>query len=370
MKTQNKKKDYHKFWSQVQQQFSTVNFSNVLRVRDAIQYDSSLAQSLIPFLTQQVCITDELVIQNRFDLLSDDAKFNFISLISLSQNLITDVPDSLLQDQFIKSIYESYTENPPKVTFIPHESHPSLLQEFEQPPEIQSDYGTPEFFDELDSLLAKYPNSAESLVQENLHIEKIQDFYKFLTEFYSKSRSLEGSTYVIKYCIKPYIESLESSANRIIYEALLFISHSVPELLIDEMIQPIVFDPNSKIYQFELIQRLFREDLICQNMLARLFLLKPPSLEPKLQKDGLNIIKTAIQKSPQLSDEMQKHVLLHIRNQIKHWETDNAYSLLIFFFKYQNIQNSEIKQMAEDSISLIPEKMRLIALQQLNHQIQ
>lgn len=370
MKSQHKKLDYQKFWTQVQQQFSTINFTNVLRVRDAIQYDISLAHSLIPFLTQQICVTDGLEIQNRFELLSDNSKFNFISLISLSQSLIPEVPDILLQDQFIRSIYESYTESPPKISFIHHEHNPDLEQEYEQPPEIQSEIGTPEFYDELDSLLAKYPNSAESLIHEYLNISKIQDFYNLLTEFYSQSRSLEGSTFVIRHCIKPYIQSLESSANRIIYEALLLIAHSVPDLLIDEMVQPIVFDPQSKIYQFELIQRLFREDSICQNMLARLFLSKPPSLEPKLQKDGLNIIKTAIQKSPQLSDDMQKHVLLHIRNQIEHWKTDNAFNLLIFFFKCQNIQNSEIKQMAEDSISLIPEKMRAIAHQQLNHQIQ
>lgn len=369
MNRQNKKIDIQKFWTDVQQQFNTINFSNVLRVREAIQYDSSLAQSLIPFLTQQICVTDGLEIKNRFDLISDNSKFNFISLICISQNLISDIPDVLLQDHFIRSIYESYTEKPPKLTFNHLTHNPNPIQEDDQPPEIQYDVGTPEFFDELDIILAKYPNHAETLIQEYLHIEKIQDFYNLLTEFYSQSRSLEGSAYVIRYCIKPYIESLKSSANRIIYEALLLIAHSVPELLIDEMIKPIVFDSNSKIYQFELIQRLFREDLICQNMLSRLFLSKPPSLEPKLQKDGLNIIKTAIQKSPQLSDDIQKHVLLHIRNQIEHWKTDNAFNLLIFFFKCQNIQNSEIKQLAVDSISLIPENMRSIALQQLNHHV-
>lgn len=363
------KTDPQKFWSQVQMQFDAVNFSNVLYVRDAIQYEPALAQTLIPFLTQKICVTDELEIQNRFDLLSDNAKFNFISLLCLSKKVIADVPEILLQDQFIKSIYNSYNENPPKISLHSNVKSFQPVQQNEKPPEIQSEIGTPEFFDEFDAILAKYPNYAESMIKEYLNIEKIQDFYNLLTEFYSQSRSLEGSKYMIKYCIKPYIEALESSANRIIYEALLLIAHSVPDLLIDGMIQPIVFDPNSKIYQFELIQRLFREELICKNMLSRIFLSRPPSIEPKLQKDGLNIIKTAIQKSPQLTDELQRHVLLHIRNQIEHWKADNAYNLLIFFFKYQNIHNNDIKQMAADSISLIPDKMRSIALQQLNRQI-
>ncbi|OHT13946.1 hypothetical protein TRFO_43200 [Tritrichomonas foetus] len=363
-KVDERKKNPLEFWSHVQKQFDYPDFVNVTRVHDAMQFDQSLVNSLFPFLTQQICITDNLDIKTRFDLLSENAQFNFISLISISQNLLTEVPKELLVDPFIRSIYEAYSEKPPKITIsIPiEESH----SEEQPPPEIQAERLTAEFYDELDTILMNYPKYAESVLAENLPVNSFQLFYNSITGFYLQQRSLEGSTFVMRFVVRPYIEKMTSSANRLVSDALLSVSPLISEIIIDEMMKPIVFNPNSLVYQFEFLQRLFRDKNICQKALSRLFQSRPPSLEPKLKKEALNLICTAIQKSPQLTEEGQRHILLHIRNQIEHWQNDDTAKLLIFFFKQQEITDQQSRQIATDSISLIPERMRQIAMQMLN----
>lgn len=362
-----KKSKPPEYWTQVQKQFESTDFSNVLSVHVDIQCEPSLAKTLISFLTKQIYITDDLDIKIRFDNLSPTSRFNFISLLALSSNRIPTVPDLLLNDPFLKSIYDSYTANPPEFLLdIPTELPVEEIidQEETEPPEIQFGIRQPEFFDELDLILASHPSEAEQIVHQYLQAKKLEDFSSILIGFYSGIRSLEGSIFVIRYFILPYITALTANANRIISDALLQICSRVPELTVDELIQPIVFDPESTIYQFSPLNQLFREPLICQNALLRLFQSRNPAIEAKLNDEALKFIELAIQKSPQLPDPIQKHVLLHIHNQIE--QNEKASRLLNFYFKNQLIRDPEIKSIAMNTLSLIPEEHAKIALQNLN----
>jgi hypothetical protein len=55
------------FWSSGQTQFDRSGFRDVLRVRDALCFDDSLSSSLIPFLAEPICITDDLDVKAGFD---------------------------------------------------------------------------------------------------------------------------------------------------------------------------------------------------------------------------------------------------------------------------------------------------------------
>ena len=363
-----KKIEPNDFWCTVQKQFESTEFNNVINVKNAMLYDKLLADSLIPFLTQQILITDDLDVNIRFDLLSENAKFNFISLLCISQNLINYVPDVLLKDPIYKSIYDAYNEKPPKLVFT--QKTAKEKKENLPPPEIEFESCTPEFFNELDSILQRYPKYAEEYLKKNLPAQTVQQFYNSITGFYSQHRTVEGSTFVIRYVITPYILSLTSSANRLISEAILNIIPSISDLLIDELVKPVIFDPNSTIYQYEFIKRLLGNKAFCSRVLSRIFIDKPPSLQPKLNKDALQIMPILIQNSQQLDDNMQKHILLHIRTQINHWKNDTTAKLLIFFLTHQSIKNQNNIEIAKDSISIIPTKFQQTANNKLNESIQ
>jgi hypothetical protein len=55
------------FWSSVQTQFDRSDFKAVLRVRDTLCFDSSRSLSLIPFLAEPICVTNDLDGKTRFN---------------------------------------------------------------------------------------------------------------------------------------------------------------------------------------------------------------------------------------------------------------------------------------------------------------
>jgi hypothetical protein len=347
------------FWSAVQTQFERSDFGVVLKVREALGFDRSLSSSLIPFLEELICIADDLDVKTRFDLLSPNAKFNFVSLFCYAQHLLPAIPDSFLTDSFHHSLYGADTELPVHVCHVARAAQsdndhviPDLT--------IHSAPSTPEFFDELDQLVTRYPAHAASLLAENFAMAPVQSFYNSITTFFGRHRSLEGSEAVIPFVIRPFVSALESSANRLISDALIFVAPSAPEMLVGLVIQPILFDREAQLYQFELLQRLFKEEVMCHNALARLFEGRQPSLEAPLKTEALKFLAQIIPLTPPLPAQVLTHVMHHLRTQIGH-DPDEASRLFVLLMKNQEIATDEHRELALAILEMLPAKMRPFA---------
>jgi hypothetical protein len=154
---------------------------------------------------------------------------------------------------------------------------------------------------------------------------------------------------------------LTSSANRLISDALFLVSPLIPEIFIDDVVQPIVFDAASKIYQFELLQRLFKEPTFARYALARLFANRPPSLEAPMKQEAINFIRSAIQATPPLDPAILNHVMLHIAAQIGH-NPDQASPLFILLLgKHRESMQSEQRDLALSVIETLAPRMQTVA---------
>lgn len=360
-----RKPDPTKFWLAVQNQFESRNFDVIMSVRSAMECDHALGKALIPFLMDHVGITSSLDVLTRFDILPDHVKTNFIYLLCYTQHLCDPVPPDLLANEFHRMVFESFTAEPKQVVIVPKTSQ--KIEEEPQPEDdavFEGDPTSPTFYDDLDNFVAVHTSLAEVTLTEHFQVTPFQAFYTSITEFFSKHRSPEGCVSVCRFVIRPYLASLKSSANRLVSDALMFLVKSIPEIFIEEVVQPIVFDPVSEVYQFELLQRMFNSPIMCQVVLGNIFKNRTPSLEAPLKKEALNYICTAIQKSPQLDDEIVMHTMLHLRTQIDHNPNDAA-RLFVFFTKNQVLATDELVEVARSIIELLPTKMKSFAIQSL-----
>lgn len=352
-----------KFWEVVHKQFQDPDFSNVLRVRDAIKMNSKLAEDLFPFLTEPICISDGLMVQSRFDLMNDTSKFNFINLISITRNFFPAIPNELKEDGTYQLVLEAYTCEPPLVKFDHLQTPKPADEELEEPPEIIAEPLTPEFYEEIDSALLRYPTFAEQILDENFKsvVSTCDMFYKCITGFYGRHRSVEGYTFVARYVIYKCFMELKANANRLYYDAITQTSVNFAEILIIEVYQRILFNHESGDYQFEILRRLLNDPNIYSIALANIFQNRSPSVEGALPKNALTmILKPIVDKSPQLDPETQKHVLLHLRNQMIHNQNEGS-RVLMFFLKNQKINDPDVKQLTYEVIEQIPEKTRQTA---------
>jgi hypothetical protein len=163
-----------------------------------------------------------------------------------------------------------------------------------------------------------------------------------------------------RFAIRPFVSALESSANRLVSDALIFVAASIPEMLVDLVIQPIVFDGGAQFYQFELLQRLFKEHVVCQNALARIFDGRQPSLEARLKREALKFIAQIIQVTPPLLPEVLTHVMHHLRAQISH-DPDEASRLFVMLMKNQEIATDEQRELAFAIVEMLPAKIQQFA---------
>ena len=351
-----------KFWETVLRQFETDDFDVILSVRTAMECNHELGKALIPFLMKQSCITSNLEVLTRFELLSDRVKLNFIYLLCYTRHLVNEIPDLILSDEFHRDLVNCFTEEPRFVAPPPKQIVKN--EEVEEVEEFDVDPLSPTFYDDLDNFIVRHPDMAESVLNDHFQTCPFQSFYNSVVGFFSKHHSLEGCQSVCRFVIRPYISSLTSSANRLVSDALMFLAKAIPEMFIEEVVQPIVFDASSKVYQFELLQRLFNEPVMCQTVLFNLFKGRTPSLERPLRKEALNYICTAIQKSSQLDEESLMHVMLHLRTQIEHNRND-APRLFVFFLKSQDLVSDMLLSQANDIIKMLPPKMQPFAIQSI-----
>jgi hypothetical protein len=355
----------YKFWSAVQTQFESSDFSVVLRVRDALGYDRDLGRFLIPFLDERVSITPDLDVKTRFDLLSDTAKFNFVSLFCFAQNRLPEMPANFLTDGVLSSIYRAYTEQPDPV--INRVSDSQLMCE-EEPPDlsIQSSPSTPEFFGELDGLVARYPQHTRDILEQHLAVPSFQAFHGAITAFFGDNRSLEGCQGIARFVVRPFIASLTSSANRLVSDALFVMAPLIPDIFMDEVVRPIVFDENSKVYQFELLQRLFKNANFSEYALSHLFSNRSPSLEGPIKSEALNFLRSAIQASPPLTASNLAHVMLHLRTQIAHNPDQASPLFIIFLSKHTESLTPDLRDLALSIIATLSPRLQKVASKLLN----
>ena len=354
------------FWLAVQNQFESRNFDVVMSVRAAMECDHELGRALVPFLMDHVGVSSDLDVLTRFDVMGEQAKTNFVYLLCYTQHLCDPVPAEILEDAFYRMVFEAFNGEPKRVV-VARKEETTVEEEVKVQDDavFEADPASPEFFDLLDTFLVLHPTLAESTLAEKFAVTPFQAFYGSITGFFSKDRSPEGCVCVCRYVIRPYIAALTSSANRLVSDALMFLVKGIPEIFVEEVVQPIVFVPTSEVYQFELLQRLFNSPVMCQAVLGLIFKNRTPSLEAPLRKEALNYICTAIQKSPQLDEPTLMHIMLHLRIQIDHNPTDAA-RLFVFFLKNQDLPTSDLLEVAKGVIELLPPKMKSFAMQSLD----
>jgi hypothetical protein len=194
-----------------------------------------------------------------------------------------------------------------------------------------SDSPTPEFFHELDQLLGRYPQYAREILDQHFPVPSFQVFHSSIRSFFADRRSNEACHAIARFIIHPFITALTSCANRLVSEALLDVVKSIPEIFMDEVVRPIVFDQNSRVYQFELLQRLLTEPIFSERALVAVFAGRSPSLEAPMKHDACSFLRSAIQASPPLADADLAHIMLHLRTQIAHNpdETSPLFMLLL-----------------------------------------
>ncbi|KAH0794088.1 hypothetical protein GPJ56_001966 [Histomonas meleagridis] len=363
------------FWFAVQKQFESNNFINVVHVHDAIRYNPKLSSTLIPFLTKPITISVGLNLKTRFELLSPTAQHNFISLLAFIHDVIPEIPEVLLSNPIDKKVYLSYTETPrlvfsnydePQIPIEVNESNEEDSEESEPEPEaILSEPLSTEFFTDIITALVKYPKHSEQIIQQYLPITTFQSFYSYVSGLFSQQIPPSVTILISRYLIKPYLLSLQSSANRLVSDALLLIVSKFPEIFIKEVVQPIFFDPSSKIFVFELLQRLFTLQSFCNSVLPFLFDGRSPSLEAPLKKEALQFLTSAVQRSKNIGSDVQKCVLLHIRTQMGYNSMD-AVRPFIFFLKTQELEDEEVRNIAEMMLELVPERMKATAKSAFN----
>jgi hypothetical protein len=303
----------------------------------------------------------DLDLRTRFDLLSSTSRFNFISLFCYAHAILPPIPEAFLADDFHRSIYESFTEKP-EHSLSMQASQLSVQASEKGVPQLFVSQSSPEFFDELDALLVKFPDAAESILAEHLPVTSFHDFHESIRGFFRAHRSIEACRFVARFVIRPFISQIHASANRLVSDALIFAVPSIPEIFVDEVIQPVVFNPNSEVYQFELLQRLFTQTDVCRHTLARLFGRRPPSLEAPLRKEALNFLCTAIQKSPVLDPRSLMIILLHLKTQLEH-NPEQAARPFIFLLRTQDLKDCEQRDLVTAMIDLLPSAMQHLAQQ-------
>ena len=98
------------FWDAVQSQFENINFTNVIGTMDAVLCDRNLSNCLIPYLSKPIYLKNDLTVITRFDAMSKTAKFNFVSLICYLKDIINEIPEFILNNNFYLRTYESFTK--------------------------------------------------------------------------------------------------------------------------------------------------------------------------------------------------------------------------------------------------------------------
>ncbi|EAY15844.1 hypothetical protein TVAG_160170 [Trichomonas vaginalis G3] len=352
--------DPENFLMKVHLKFQGPSYKNVLEARDAIQFDLKLKKLLMDYLKRNVSIKENLNVVTNFDLMSETTKFNYITLLCL---LRMNVPEEFLQTETLKQLYYSYTL-PPKLPII-NEAAVEINQQKQQenPPEIQSAPFTSEFFAEVENIFVKYPQFAEKIISEKFDSSGVKQFHDTIKIFFSCDRTAEAVTAVVRFYILPYIKNLKNLANRLVVEPLMSVSQWYPKVIVSEVFQPVLFDPNSTVYQFQIIQRLFEAKSIQSLTLPGVFEGRPPSLEGPLSDEALKWLVNIIPKTPQLQNSEQETVLLHIKMQMDHQKKD-AQRAFMLFLKGQHLEGQN-KEIATQMIENLPEVLKSRALQMI-----
>ena len=366
--------DKRLFWEKVIIQLSdpTAPYSTIVDIRDSLIYDSNKLDFIMNFLLENVAIKEGLVVQNRFECLSETAQFNLISLFCL---INYPIPDALLINETLQFLAQSYNEPPKmKISFgnsSPKHFEPEITQKEEketeeineEPPPIEAHSMTTEFFVELENYLVKYPMYQEALISQYLQSSDARKFYDTCTLFFSSDRAHEAIVAFVRYYVLTYIKNLNKLANRIIFTPLISFAQNNPGIFVAEVFQPLFFDKNSGVNQFQFMQRIFSEKNVQSITLSHLFDGHPPSLEGPLSDDAIKFLASIIPKSPQFEDDIVEHILLHIKTQMEYQKKDIDKCLLLIL-KSQQI-NGTNRTIVEELIDSLPEILKPKAIEML-----
>lgn len=355
--TGRKSEDSATFFLKVYKQLQSSDFSCIMDARDAIMFNPKLKSELLAFLKKNITIKDNLEVVSNFDIMSETAKFNFVTLLCILQ---IPVPQEFLQTDILRLLHASYTQ-PPKMPIPPHIAEEVVQKppEPEKPPEITSAPMTKEFFNEIEDAILKYPQFAEQIILEKFDSSGLKQFHDTVKLFFSCDRSSNAVSCVFRYFILPYIKNLTSLARRLAVDPLIEVSQTYPRLVITEILQPLLFDPKSSVFQFQVMQRLCE----CKNLqaiaLPGVFEGQSPSIQGPLSDDAINWLSVISSKTPQLSSEEQEHLLLHIKAQLHH-QSPKAAQFFMNFLKSQRIEGTN-RDIALEMTEGLPEVMKLYA---------
>ena len=367
--------DFRLFWENVLIQISdtSADYNTLIDIRDSLMYDSKKLDFIIPFLSENVTISDGLQVHTRFETLPEIAQFNLITIFCI---IGFKIPQSLLINDTLKLLVQSYTEPPKMKVYLnaslsvkheePHQDEKTeeITEDTTgEPPPIELQPMTKEFFDELENLLVKYPNYQEGLINHYLKANEVRRFYDTCVLFFSSDRAHEAIISFVRYYVLPYIKSLKNLANRIIFTPLLSFAQNNPVIVVKELFCPLFFDEKSNVNQFQFMQRLFDNPNIKEVALNLLFEGRVPSLEGPLSDDAIKWLVSIIPKSPQFPQEVVENILLHIRSQMEYQKKD-ASKCFLLFIRSQNIEGSN-RNIAEEMIESLPDIMKPKAYEML-----
>ena len=354
----------------VEQLSSSDSFCKIIDIRDSFLFDSKKIKSFLNYLQENVCMREGLNIQSRFEVLSDTCQFNIVTLLC---ELEIDVPKEFLINETLKMFVESFSE-PPKI--IQQFTGTSLHEEKqageemkpaeeeiveEEPPQIESQPMTADFFNDIENSLIKYPRHKESLIIQYLNSSNVKNFHDTCKLFFAVDRSQEAIDAFVEFYILPYIRNLKNLANRLVVEPLLSFAKHYPNVVATEIFSPLFFDQASTVNQFQLMKSLFEDKGVQEIALKTLFEGRPPSLEGPLSDEAMKWLVAIVPKTPRLDDASVENILLHIKTQMEHQKKDAARCFMLFI-KVQNINESN-RAISEDMIALLPEIMQSKAIE-------
>jgi hypothetical protein len=75
----------------------------------------------------------------------------------------------------------------------------------------------------------------------------VQSFYTSIITFFGRHHSLEGCEAIARFVIRPFVSALDFSVNRLVSNALLFVTPSILEMLVHLVIGPILFQGGAAV---------------------------------------------------------------------------------------------------------------------------
>ena len=213
-----------KFWKKILKNFENCSFNYIIEIKEMLILNPQLKDSLINYLNLKITISNDLKILIKFDLLSNNIKFNLISLFLINN---FEISKNFELNPTLELLINSYL-NEPKLNFIK-----KINNEIETPIEIPKELKfslTNEFFNDLEEILIKFPNQSNEIINKYLIFNDNEIFNKTLSIYFNKDRSINTIIIFFKNYIYPYLKNLNSTPHRLILLILQQITNKYPKI--------------------------------------------------------------------------------------------------------------------------------------------